>query len=132
MAKKTKSFDLISMQREKLRLMKECADYEKKLLGHLDTLREHPVQMAISSVLPFSGIAKNGVMQGLELINDTILPVVLGATFKKGRDSWTKNIFQVSQALLISVAFRFFKKMMNKRKEAKAKAAEEESINAEA
>ena len=65
MAKKTKSFDLISMQREKLRLMKECSAYEKKLLGHFNTLRERPVQMAISSVLPFAGLLLSRSLGGI-------------------------------------------------------------------
>lgn len=116
MAKKTKSYDIISMQREKQRLMHKCAAYENKLLGHLDTLRHNPVRMAINSILPFGEGTKDGVIKGLSLFNDTLLPVILGATFKKGKDSWSRNLMQMAQAVVITYSFKLLKKILAKKK----------------
>ena len=127
MAKKTKSYDFISMQREKQRLMRECADYEKKLQGHIDALRNHPVRMAINSILPFGEGAKDNVIKGLDLLNDTILPVVVGATFKRGKDNWSKNLMQIVQAVVITYSFKFFKKILAKKKAKTAETPESSS-----
>jgi hypothetical protein len=56
-------------------------------------------------------------------MSGTILPVVLGATMKKGKDPWTKNIIQIVQALVISAAFRYFKNRIQQKKAAEAAAA---------
>ena len=121
MAKKIKSYDIESMQREKLKLMRECAEYEQKLLGHFDTLRKNPMRMAVTSILPFEEGVKSGVMHGLDLLNETIFPVVLGATFKKGKDHWSKNLMQVGQAIIIAYSFKFFKRIFGKKKKSQDK-----------
>ncbi|MFI5135859.1 MAG: hypothetical protein ACHQD9_08410, partial [Chitinophagales bacterium] len=107
-------------------LQRQCAEYEKKLLGHLEIIRRNPVRMAVNSILPFEDRVKNGVLMGLELVNDTILPVVLGATFKKGKDNWTKNILQIAEALIVSWSFKFFRKIL-----AKKKSVPEEKVSVE-
>lgn len=112
------------MAREKLRLMELCKAYEDKLRGHVHTLTEHPAEMAMSSILPFEKGMKEGVMTLIQLMSGTILPVVLGATMKKGSDPWTKNVVQIAQALIITWAFKFFKNRIDKKKAAKAAAAE--------
>jgi len=124
MAKKSKSYDVESMQREKQLLIRECKEYERKLMGHLQTIQHNPVKMAVNSILPFEDRVKSGVMMGLELVNDTILPVVLGATFKKGKDSWTKNILQITEALVVAWSFKFFRKILSKKKENKTEEAQ--------
>ncbi|MBS1659134.1 MAG: hypothetical protein K1X63_01515 [Chitinophagales bacterium] len=121
-----RKYDVAAMQLEKQRLMKECAYYEEKLRGHLEDLTADPVKMVVSSVLPFQGGMKNGVLKGIELLSGTVLPVLLGATMKKGRDPWTRNLLQIAQALIIAGSFKFFKKMMEKRKAAKVSKSEED------
>jgi hypothetical protein len=111
------------MAQEKERLKAECRYYEDKFRGHLETLVEHPVQMAVNSILPFEKGVKGGAMTLIELMSGTILPVVLGATMKKGKDPWTKNIIQIVQALVISAAFRYFKNRIQQKKAAEAAAA---------
>ena len=56
-------------------------------------------------------------MQGLDILNGTILPVILGATLKKGKDNWTKNLLQMGQAVVIAWSFKFFKKVFAKKKD---------------
>jgi hypothetical protein len=111
------------MMQEKERLKAECRYYEDKFRGHLETLVENPVQMTINSILPFEKGVKEGVMTLIQLMSGTILPVVLGATMKKGKDPWTKNIIQIVQALVISAAFKYFKNRIQKKKAAEAAAA---------
>jgi hypothetical protein len=117
MNRKDKFKDVDTMQREKHRLELLCRQYEEKLSGHWNELKANPVKTAVGFVLPFEAGMRDQVIKGLGLFNETILPVILGASFKKGQDSWTRNLMQIGQALLVAWAFKFFKRMMEKKSE---------------
>ncbi len=108
-------YDMASLQAEKKRLEAVCAVREEKLRAHVRDLRENYSKMAINSLLPFEDNTREKISGVLDLMNESIIPSILGFSLTSRGSSFKRNLFKVAQAIIISLSFRLFKRFLGKK-----------------
>jgi len=118
MKNKNKISDAQLLQIEKQRLKEICALHEAKLKAHIVELRDHSFNMAMHSVLPFETGTRNKIIGVIELMNETVFPVLFGISFGKEKGTLTKNFMKLAQGMMIALSFKVFRKIFSRKKTA--------------
>ena len=117
MKNKNKLSEVQLLQIEKKRLQEICKLYEAKIKEDIQELRHHSFQMAMNSILPFGHETKGKVINGMELLNRTLLPLLFGVSFGKGKGDRARNILKLLRPIVIALSFKLFRKLFSKRKQ---------------